>query len=265
MMNIAVLQFEVEFGDIKANMEKVEELFLNSNLKDIDIVVLPEMWTTGYDLENIHQLAMDHLEPVKSFIQKLAKKYNVNIVAGSVANTKGNGTLNTSFIINRDGEFVHEYSKIHLVPMLNEPAYLVAGDNKADVFELDGEKMGVVICYDLRFPELFRDLALDGAKVIFVVAEWPIERKDHWLTLLQARAIENQCYIVASNIIGKQPTGTEFAGNSIVINPFGEAMEQATHKEESVLFGRLDLEYIKSIRKKIPIFDSRRTEYYKFK
>ncbi|MFC4660707.1 carbon-nitrogen family hydrolase [Oceanobacillus aidingensis] len=263
-MKIAVLQFEVEFGDVEANIEHVEKVFLNTNLDNIDTVVLPEMWTTGYDLENIQKLAMDNLEPIKGVIQRLAKKYSVNIIAGSVANTKGEGVLNTSFVVNRDGEFIHEYSKIHLVPMLNEPKYLVGGKNKAEVFELDGEKMGVVICYDLRFPELFRDLALDGAKIIFVVAEWPIERTAHWLTLLQARAIENQCYIVASNIIGKQPTGTEFAGKSIIINPFGEIMNQATSNEEEVLLEQLDMEYINRIRKKIPIFKSRRTNYYKF-
>lgn len=102
-MKIAVLQFEVEFGDVEANIEHVEKVFLNTDLNDIDTVVLPEMWTTGYDLENIQKLAMDNLEPIKGVIQRLAKKYSVNIVAGSVANTKGEGVLNTSLLLTETG------------------------------------------------------------------------------------------------------------------------------------------------------------------
>ncbi|MFA7744368.1 carbon-nitrogen family hydrolase [Salinicoccus roseus] len=263
-MKIKVFQFEIHFGDVEKNIEKVKSLFDEASLDDVDAVVLPEMWTTGYDLENIDKLAMNNLHPVIDVMSELAQSHNVNIVAGSVANDKGEGVLNTAFVVDRQGNLAHEYSKIHLVPMLNEPKFLIGGSNSADVFEIDGEKMGVVICYDLRFPELFRDLSLEEAKVIYVVAEWPIERTEHWLTLLKARAIENQCYIVASNTIGTQPTGTTFAGNSIVINPFGEVLAQAVSDEETVIESELDLEYIKKIRKDIPIFESRRKEFYKF-
>lgn len=263
-MNIKSFQFDVAFGDVKENMEKVSRLFEEEELENIDTVVLPEMWTTGYDLENIEKHAMEKLEPIQGFVEELAKKFDVNIIAGSVANNKGDGILNTAFVINRKGELIHEYSKIHLVPMLNEPEFLIGGENTADIFELDGEKMGVVICYDLRFPELFRDLSLSEAKVIFVVAEWPMERTEHWLTLLKARAIENQCYIVGANSIGTQPTGTTFAGNSIIINPFGEILTQADSKNEMMISAELDLDYIKKIRKEIPIFESRKKEFYKF-
>ncbi|GAB3056896.1 carbon-nitrogen family hydrolase [Salinicoccus sesuvii] len=263
-MKIKVFQFEIHFGAVEENIQKVEELFNGASLENIDTVVLPEMWTTGYDLENIDKHATENLHPVFDAMAKLAKRHDVNIVAGSVANNKGKGVLNTAFVVDRQGKFVHEYSKIHLVPMLNEPNFLIGGENSADVFEIDGEKMGVVICYDLRFPELFRDLSLEGAKVIYVVAEWPIERTEHWLTLLKARAIENQCYVVASNTIGTQPTGTTFAGNSLIVNPFGEVLAQATSDEEVAIEGDLNLEYIKGIRKDIPIFDSRKKEFYKF-
>ncbi|MEN1967947.1 carbon-nitrogen family hydrolase [Lentibacillus sp. N15] len=263
-MKVQSFQFEVIFGDVDENLKKVLSLFDKADLTDTDTVVLPEMWTTGYDLERIHEIAADHLEPVKSFIQNLAKTYDVNIIAGSIANNKGNGISNTAFVINRNGEFIHEYSKIHLVPMLNEPEFLTGGTSEVETFELDGEKVGMLICYDLRFPEVFRDLALDDAKVIFVVAEWPIERTEHWITLLKARAIENQCYIVSSNIVGTQPTGTTFAGHSMIVNPFGEVLAEADNQSETSVEATLDLEYIKKIRKDIPIFDSRRKALYKF-
>src|SRR5699024_8590470 len=175
-MKVKCLQFDMYLGDGDKNIQKVENKFAESDLSDVDTVVLPEMGTTGYDLERIDEIASNELEPVKSKIQILAKRYTVNIVAGSIANKKNNEVKNTAFVVNKEGEFIYEYSKMHLVPMLNEPKFLVGGNSKANVFELDGEKARVLICYDLRFPEVFRDLALEGAKIIFVVDEWPIER-----------------------------------------------------------------------------------------
>src|SRR5699024_8672156 len=121
IMNIQSFQFDIAFGDVKENMKKVENMFERTDLSPTDTVVLPETWTTGFALERIEEVAADNLEPVKSFIQKLAKDYNINIVAGSIANRreKGKGVSNTAFVVNRNGEFVYEYSKMHLVPMLN--------------------------------------------------------------------------------------------------------------------------------------------------
>lgn len=264
-MKTVIFQFEVTEGDYKKNLEKVQILFEENHLEEDSIAVLPEMWTSGYDLENIESLAFHNLEGVKEEIAKLAVKYKVNIVAGSVPNIKeGTGVLNTAFVVDKNGELIYEYSKIHLVPMLKEPEFLKGGDVSAGTFDLLGDKAGLVICYDLRFPELFRDLALEDAKVIFVVAEWPAERTEHWLTLLKARAIENQCYIVGSNTFGTQPNGTTFAGNSIIINPFGEVLGQGSADEEELVEADIDLEYIAQVREDVPIFKSRRRDMYKF-
>src|SRR5699024_2571675 len=132
-----------------------------------------------------------------------------------------------------------------------------------EVFEISREECGLVICYDLRFPELFRDLSLSGAKIIFVVAEWPIERTEHRVTLLKARAIENQCYIVASKTVGRQNHGAEFAGRSMIINPIGEILAEADRDKEEVVTAELELHYIDQVRADIPIFKSRRKELYK--
>lgn len=263
-MNIKVFQFKVIDGEVARNIAKVNDLFEGNDLVDTDIVVLPEMWTSGYDLENIEQYAAEDLEPVLTEMKKLATTYDVNIVAGSIPNTKGTSAVyNTAFVIDRHGQLVYEYSKMHLVPMLNEPEFLASGNDSAEVFELEGQSMGALICYDLRFPEVFRDLALLGAKVIFVVAEWPIERSDHWVTLLKARAIENQCYIVVSNTIGSQSNGSTFAGKSLIIDPFGKVMAEGSENQEEILSETLNLSYIDQIREDIPIFKSRRKELYK--
>ena len=263
-MKIKIFQFQVIDSDTEANLNKVDSLFAETDLSNTDVVVLPEMWTSGYDLENIDDHAANNLEPVKSIIVKLAKANNVTVVAGSIPNKYGDsGVYNTAFTVDNNGKLIHEYSKMHLVPMLNEPEYLESGDKSAEVFEINGETCGLVICYDLRFPELFRDLSLSGAKIIFVVAEWPIERTEHWITLLKARAIENQCYIVASNTIGTQTNGTEFAGRSMIINPFGEILAQADKDTEETVTAELDLDYIDQVRSDIPIFESRRKDLYK--
>ena len=263
-MRIKAFHFDVKDGKVQENIKKVKNMFDSENLSETDAVVLPEMWTSGYDLPNIEEYAERNLESIFSIMSELAKQNDVYIIAGSVPNIKeGPGVYNTGFVVDSKGQLVHEYSKMHLVPMLNEPEYLEAGNESAKPFTLNGENVGLVICYDLRFPELFRDLAMAGAKVIFVVAEWPIERTDHWLTLLKARAIESQCYVVASNIVGTQSNQTTFAGHSIIINPFGEVLSEAPSDEEAVISADLDLEYIEKIRKEIPIFDSRRKDLYK--
>ena len=262
-MKIKIFQFKVVDGDVKTNMNKVSSLFAKTNLNETDVVVLPEMWTSGYDLKNIDDHAAKNLEPVKTFISKLAAEHNVTVAAGSIPNKYSDDDVyNTAFTIDHQGHLIHEYSKIHLVPMLNEPEFLAGGNKAAEVFEINGEKCGFVICYDLRFPEIFRDLSLSGAKIIFVAAEWPIERTEHWMTLLKARAIENQCYIVASNTIGSQSDGTVFAGKSMIVNPFGEIMAEAGKDTEEILTADLNLAYIDQVRTDIPIFKSRRKELY---
>lgn len=262
-MNIKVLQFKVSYGDVERNISKVKALFEEENLDKTDIVVLPEMWTTGYDLENVDTLACRNLEPAQSIISELAVKYAVNIVAGSVANIIDNtdDVYNTAFVIDREGELVYQYSKMHLVPMLNEPEYLTGGKEKVETFQLEGETFGLVICYDLRFPELFRDLTLKGATTIFVVAEWPLARKKHWETLLAARAIENQCYIIASNTYGEIVDQT-FAGRSMIIGPFGDIVDEAGDNTEATVTGQTDGKEVERIRKEVPIFDSRKREMY---
>lgn len=122
------------------------------------------------------------------------------------------------YIVNDSGDIITEYDKAHLFKLMDEHLYLKAG-NKKNLFEIENITMAGVICYDLRFPEWFRAHSLLGAKVIFVPAQWPAARIDHWKILLQARAIENQCYIVAVNRVGKD-SNNEFNGNSMVIAPW---------------------------------------------
>lgn len=145
-MRFAIYQMEVVAGNPEKNREKVQQWVEElSQGEKPDTIVLPELWTTSYTLDQLQDIADNAGEPTRSFLSDLAKEYDVNIVGGSVANKIDGKVYNTSFVFDREGNLVHEYSKIHLVPMLNEPLYLTGGQEKVKTFELEGVKMGVII------------------------------------------------------------------------------------------------------------------------
>lgn len=262
-MRYAICQIELVPGKPKVNYELIEQwthVVMKQDEKPT-ILVLPEMWTTAYTLPDLSELAEHHLETTLPFLKRLATEYDVHFIGGSVANQRDGKIYNTALVVNRHGELVYQYDKVHLVPMLQEPDYLQEGKSLAHVFELDGVKMGVIICYDLRFPELARSLALEGAQVLHIVAEWPEARTTHWSALQIARAIENQYYVVSSNVIGSHD-GVTFAGYSMVVDPWGNILAQAGKDKEETLTVSLQLDQVPKVRKDVPVFSSRRPDLY---
>lgn len=261
-MKYSIYQMDIIPGDPEKNRVKVKEWIEKEvEVNKPDTVVLPEMWTTAYTLDSLEQVAEINGEPVKSFLKELAEKLSINIIGGSVANKVDGKFYNTSFVFDRSGSLVYEYNKVHLVPMLNEHKYLTGGQRIPEVFELDGVKMGLIICYDLRFPEIIRTLAIKGAQVLHIVAEWPDARTNHWRTLQIARAIENQMYVVSSNRVGSFD-GTRFCGTSMVIDPWGNVLKEGSESKEEKLFIQLDLEKVNQVRKDVPLFTSRVPHLY---
>lgn len=261
-MKVAIYQMDLLAGQPKENRKRVKEWVEQVTEKEeLDILVLPEMWTTAYTLPDLPTILERDQEDTESFLQQLAEENDVHLVGGSVAVREGKKVYNRSYVINKNGETAYTYDKIHLVPMLDEHLYLTEGESPVRIFELDGRKMGVVICYDLRFPELIRSLALQGAEVVFVVAEWPIARERHWEVLQQARAIENQLFVVSCNRVGTYD-GVQFAGKSMVINPWGEIVEKGSNEQEETLITTLDLNEVVRIRKEVPVFSSRLPHLY---
>ncbi|WP_327078715.1 carbon-nitrogen family hydrolase [Planococcus sp. CAU13] len=262
-MKYSVFQMDIIAGNPDANRLKVSQ-WLKAEMRENnpDIVVLPEMWTTAYTLDALEQVADTGGAETKSFLKELALKYQVNIIGGSVANKKDGKFYNSSFVFSRSGELVYEYDKVHLVPMLNEHDFLTGGEKVPEVFELEGIKMGLIICYDLRFPEIIRSMALDGAQVLHVVAEWPAARTTHWKILQTARAIENQMYVVSANRVGEYD-GVAFAGASMAIDPWGDVLYEAGIEDEETISIALDLEKVNTVREEVPIFMSRVPHLYK--
>lgn len=260
MINIQLFQFKVALGDFEQNKLKITQLFNENLLETTNIVVLPEMWNNGYDLENLKDKADDNLKLTIEFMSKIAKQYSVNIVAGSVANKKQGDVYNTLIVFNDRGELIYDYDKIHLVPMLDEPKFMTGGHSLSQPFQLMETAMGAVICYDLRFPESMRAMAVKGAQIIFVVAQWPEARLYHWRQLNIARAIENAAYVVACNSCGND-TKTTYAGHSMIVDPSGEVIKEAGESESTIL-AEVDVARVQAMRESIPVFKNRRKDLY---
>lgn len=261
-MKYAIYQMDVVTANPEANRKKVADWVRECMEQEKpDTIILPEMWNTGYALAELEDTADRDAEPTTSFLSELAKTYKINIIGGSIGNKKADKFYNTSLVFNSNGELVYHYDKIHLVPMLNEHHYLTGGAEKACVFELDGVKMGLIICFDLRFPELARQLALEGAQVLHIVAQWPAARKEHWKYLQIARAIENQFFVLSSNTVGTHDE-TDFAGGSMIIDPWGNQIAVGDSIKEETIAASLDLTVVPKIREDVPVFSSRVPEMY---
>lgn len=258
-MKIGCIQLNVAYGDPDKNYENVEKFIRKAAEQGAELVVLPEMWNTGYALDQLDQIADVEGQRTKEFFSKLAKELNLHIVGGSVATKKGNDFYNTMYTFSNEGAQVGEYDKAHLFRLMNEHLYLQAGDtnNRFQLGDIDGAG---VICYDIRFPEWLRSHALDGAKVLFVPAQWPTSRIDHWKILLQARAIENQAFVIAVNRLGSDPNN-DFNGQSMIIEPWGNVLWTGSEQEELAVID-VDFSIVHEIRKRIPVYDDRRPTLY---
>lgn len=259
-MKISTIQMNIEFGDPESNYQTVERLIREAASEDPDFIILPEMWNSAYDLTHLEDLADVDGERTTGFLKSLSKELQVAIHGGSVAVKRGSNFYNTTYITDSTGEIIHVYDKIHLFQLMNEHHYLAPG-TVAESFEIQSECMATMTCYDLRFPELSRHFALKDAKVLFIPAQWPSKRLQHWRILLQARAIENQMYVVAVNRIGADPDN-DFPGHSMIIDPWGEVLYEGTEQEE-IQMTEIDLSRVEEVRKIVPIFEDRIPTRYK--
>lgn len=260
-LNIALIQADIEIGNVKANMSKMLGMMEQAAAADMkpDVIVLPEMWNTGYALDRIQELADPMGQETSHMLSEFARNHRIQVVGGSVAERIEDRIYNSMYVLNRSGEQIAKYSKIHLFRLMDEEKFLQAGQQPV-TFELEQLKAGASICYDIRFPELSRTLALGGAQVLFVPAEWPHPRLHHWRTLLMARAIENQMYVVACNRVGTSGE-TDFFGHSMIIDPWGEVIAEGD-EQERILTGTLDCGLTDEVRGRIPVFEDRRPNLY---
>ena len=259
-MKISCIQMNVRAGNPEENVSRAERLIRKAAKHRPDVILLPELWNTGFAPGKIDPaLADDDGARTKAFCAGLAKQLGINLVAGSVLTRKSGMLYNTAYVFDRTGDCIAEYDKTHLFSPSGEGEAYTAGEQIV-TFMLDGVDCGIMICYDLRFAELARAMALSGAKVLFIPAEWPRQRTEQMRTLLRARAIENQQFAALCNGCGTA-FGTQFGGSSAIVDPFGNLLAKAGQRE-TIITAEIDFSMQEKIRQSLPVFLDRRPELY---
>jgi predicted amidohydrolase len=248
-MNIHLVQYDIIWENKKKNQQKILKL-LTDEISPGSLMVFPEMTLTGFSM-NTGNLAETFNGESFNFFTQLAIKYSSDVIAGIIE--KGEGKFfNTLLHISSKGILINSYKKIHPFSYSNENKFYTGG-NKPVVTKINEWKTGLSICYDLRFPELFRHYAKERVDLIINIANWPIPRIEHWRTLLKARAIENQCYVAGVNRIGKDPNG-QYNGFSSLFDPMGKEVISAEN-EEKIITIEIDKENVKQVREKLPFLN----------
>jgi len=268
-MRITVLQVNSRH-DKEANVREALRLLELAAERGTDVAVLPENVNYLGPKEGLLGAAEEIPGPTSEAFAAKARELGVWILAGSIPEVSEHGdrNYNTSLLFDRQGEIAARYRKVHLFDVeiagnvsAQESATVAPGEEVVTA-DVEGHTVGLSICYDLRFPELYRDLALRGAEIMFVPAAFTLYTgKDHWATLLRARAIENQCFVVAAGQIGPHEPNMSCYGRSMIVDPWGTVLAQAADGV-GIAHADLDLDRISEIRRQLPSLANRRPDVY---
>jgi omega-amidase len=257
-LNISLAQMNIALGDVARNFRKMQEWSAEAARRGSHLVVFPELWSTGYALDQAKELASVLNSGMFSQVTTVAQQNKIAVV-GSILEKRGVEVANSAAMFTPNGRLMGVYRKIHLFRLFEEEKWLSPGNAPLSM-DLPWGETALAICYDLRFPELFRQYAVNGAKMIILPAEWPITRVEHWRALLVARAIENQCFMVATNAAG-ETGGTVFGGHSMIVDPWGKIVIEGG-EDPMLLTAEIDLDLVDEVRERIPVFEDRRPELY---
>jgi deaminated glutathione amidase len=267
-LSVAAIQMSSQ-DDVAGNLARACALVEDAAARGAEIAVLPENFAFMGEEDEKRRIAepADGTGPILSAVRELARRAKVHVVAGGMPEKSGDAArpFNTSFLVAPDGSITGRYRKVHLFdveiphgPTLVESNATTAGDLDVRVVDACGTKLGMTVCYDLRFPELYRKLGALGARIVTVPSAFTLTTgKDHWHTLLRARAIENQVFVVAAAQHGKHPRGRMTYGKSLVVDPWGDVLAQAGEGEGYAL-ARLDFAYQDQVRAGLPCLTHRR-------
>lgn len=255
----ATIQMDIKMGDIDANLRTAQNLIKKASKYKPQLIVLPEMFATDFYYPYVKEISKDVFNELMSFFINTSYNYGCYIVGGTIPELVNGRLYNTSFVSSPDRNIIGYQRKIHPFTLTEEDKYFTGGDT-LNVINCPLAKLGIIICYDIRFPEVARSLTLKGAEVLICPAQFPAPRQHHWEILLKSRAIENQVYMIGANRIGGRKI--KYFGKSLVVDPFGEVVEEIGSSED-VLIANIDLEKIEAVRKHMPVLTERKPEAYK--
>jgi omega-amidase len=261
-MKIAAAQISCVLGDFNANLRKVRDFAALAKKSGANLVVFPEMVDTGYSMPVIQKNAKKWSEGAVPELQKIAKEISITIVTG-ISDRDGSSVFNAQVLVNAQGEVVAKYRKTHLVTAepLDERVCLSPGDEFVSC-KVGNFTVGLSICYDLRFPEMARTLAVERrANVIVNSSAWPVVRAEHLRILALARAVENQSYFIIANRVGTDD-GVTFCGSSLIVDPSGAILAAASPDREELIQAEVSEQVIADVRNRVTVFAHRRPELY---
>lgn len=261
-MKVAVAQIACSPGEIGANVRKIREFAARAKKSGAELIVFPEMVDTGYSMPAIQKHATEWSEGAFPRLEQMAEELSIAIVCG-VSERVGDSIFNSQVFIEAGGEVIGTYRKTHLVTAapLDERPVFTPGDKLA-ACSARGLNFGLTICYDLRFPEVARKLAVDNKiDVLLNSSAWPFPRLEHLRVLALARAMENQCYVILANRVGTDD-GVTFCGTSAIIDPYGVLLAAASADREELIMAEISPDALKSVRDRMRVFEHRRADLY---
>ncbi|MFZ5517940.1 MAG: carbon-nitrogen hydrolase family protein [Candidatus Zhuqueibacterota bacterium] len=260
-MKIGIAQIDCTLGDVPANLTKIRTFAERAKSAGCDVVVFPELSETGYDMAIVRRVASGFDGAPMAMLRDTAARLGMHVICGLSERSAG-VIYNTCAVIDPVGSLIAAYRKVHLAdyPPLNEGSCFSPGNSLTTV-TIAGLTFGLMICYDLRFPEMSRAHVLSGAQTLVLCSAWPFPRLIHWQTLIAARAIENQCYFIAANRTGTDGPAV-FCGSSRIVDPYGIIVTSAAENREELLTADISADVISAVRKAMPIFNHRRPDVY---
>ena len=257
MPTLACLQFDIVWEDKPANFRTVAAMVRSAELPAGSMLVLPEMFATGFSM-NAAKIEEPPGGPTFEFLASLARDHKLFVVAGVVQKEKSDGRpRNGALAVGPEGDLLARYAKMHPFAFGGEADHYPAGHQLAQ-FDWHGLRVTPTICYDLRFPELYRKAAKLGTDVFLNIASWPATRTQHWVTLLQARAIENQAFVLGNNRCGRDPA-LAYLGRSLIVDPAGTVLADAG-EAAGVISADLDVAAMRQFRQKLPFLRDMRAD-----
>ena len=264
-LKLSALQLNSITGNKQANIEKVNNLVTQNLESDTDVLILPEVWTVGWACDEFPKSAeiANEQSPVLRFLSAIAQKYNTYILGGSFIRREADGRcFNSSPVIDRSGNLIAIYDKNHLYSYCGcrEGSYITTGD-KGLIVDIDGIKTGITICYDIRFPEIFRSYRKLGAQLLVNMAAWGLEKPIPWEVLAKARAIENQAFMVALTQCGPIDVKNYNIGHSRIIDYLGNTISEIKGQKEGFMTAVISFEEMEKYRNECTILEDVKNNY----
>lgn len=258
-LKVLIVQNSAIIGNKQATFSNVEELLEKYSDKNPDLIVFPEVWSIGWKCDLFRDEA-ENLEESETvaFLKNVAQNFKSTVIGGSFIRKDNDTYKNTCPVISKDGKLLALYDKMHLFSHKGseENKYVTVGD-ELKILNIKGVKIGLSICYDIRFPELFRAYSKAGVKVFVNMAAWSSKKLEHWDIMHRARAIENQCFMITADQTGKISTNEYNLGHSMIINPWGDIIS-LLNSEEDCLFEEIDVAEVDRLRIDFPLISDRR-------